>query len=237
MGGGYGYIYTSTDSGATWVQRKSAGERGWSAVASSSDGTKLVAVGRGGPGEWSKVGFLYSSSDSGVTWTLLESAGKRTWVAVASSADGTKLVAAENIDEGVGYLYVSADSGVTWTRQTSLGNQWWGTLALSSDGLKVIAAANCIYTGTALKVPLVDEPIIGPVATTSATLGATVESDGGLSIIQSGIVYGTAANPDTTGNKVISGADRGPFTVDVSGLIPNTAYHFRGYATNVQWTS
>jgi hypothetical protein len=52
-------------------------------VASSSDGTKLVALVGGGQ--------LYSSTDSGVTWIACESA--RNWYSVASSSDGSKLVA------------------------------------------------------------------------------------------------------------------------------------------------
>ena len=39
-----GYIYTSIDSGVTWVKQTSAGSRNWYSVASSADGTKIVAV-------------------------------------------------------------------------------------------------------------------------------------------------------------------------------------------------
>ena len=39
-----GFIYTSSDSGATWTERTAAGSRNWSSIASSSDGTKLAAV-------------------------------------------------------------------------------------------------------------------------------------------------------------------------------------------------
>jgi hypothetical protein len=41
-----GKIYTSTDSGVTWTPRDSS--RNWWAVASSADGSKLVAVVDGG---------------------------------------------------------------------------------------------------------------------------------------------------------------------------------------------
>ena len=40
-----GYLYTSGDSGATWMQTgTSLGAQNWASVASSSNGTKLVAV-------------------------------------------------------------------------------------------------------------------------------------------------------------------------------------------------
>ncbi len=74
---------TSTDSGVTWIVSASSPSRSWTSVASSSDGTKLVAV--------AYYGQIYTSTDSGVTWTACESS--RNWWAVASSSDGTKLVA------------------------------------------------------------------------------------------------------------------------------------------------
>jgi hypothetical protein len=55
----------------------------WNSVASSTDGTKLVAGVMGGQ--------IYTSTDSGVSWTACESV--RVWQSVASSGDGTKLVA------------------------------------------------------------------------------------------------------------------------------------------------
>ena len=38
------WFQQATDPGATWTERTSAGSRNWISVASSSDGTKLVAV-------------------------------------------------------------------------------------------------------------------------------------------------------------------------------------------------
>lgn len=54
-----GLIYTSTDSGVTWIPHDSA--RVWSSVATSADGSKLVAAVYGGQ--------IYTSIDSGVSWT------------------------------------------------------------------------------------------------------------------------------------------------------------------------
>src|SRR5206468_1194307 len=64
-----GPIYTSPDSGATWTQT-SAPDQPWASVASSVDGSKLVAavasVPYSNPGF---TGFIYFSMDSGKTWT------------------------------------------------------------------------------------------------------------------------------------------------------------------------
>jgi len=90
-----GFIYTSTDSGATWTQQTNAGRRSWSSITSSSDGTKLAAV-------VSSNGYIYTSIDSGATWTQQTSAGQRTWQSITSSSDGTKLAA---VDNNNGYIY------------------------------------------------------------------------------------------------------------------------------------
>ena len=93
-----GDIYTSTDSGVTWTAQTSGGSRLWYAVASSSDGTRLMAAVRGGD--------IYTSTDSGVTWTAQTSAGSQSWSAVASSSDGNMLVATVSN----GNIYISTDS-------------------------------------------------------------------------------------------------------------------------------
>jgi hypothetical protein len=80
-----------------WTPRDST--RAWRAVASSADGTKLVAC--------AENGLIYTSTDSGATWTARESARK--WISVASSADGTKLAACAYGD----HIYTSTDSGIT----------------------------------------------------------------------------------------------------------------------------
>ena len=121
--------------GAVWTARDSV--RGWYSVASSSDGSKLVAVVYGGQ--------IYTSIDSEVTWTVRDAV--RGWVSVASSSDGTKLVA------GVsgGQIYTSTDSGVTWTARDS--TRGWYSVSSSSDGTKLVAVVSSgqIYTS----VPIV----------------------------------------------------------------------------------
>jgi hypothetical protein len=76
--------YGSTNGGNSWLSNNLPVANSWIAVASSADGTKLVAVSQ-------KTG-IYSSTDSGQTW-ISNNAPPLIWQAVASSADGTKLFA------------------------------------------------------------------------------------------------------------------------------------------------
>ena len=138
-----GYIYTSTDSGATWATSTSAGSKYWYSITSSADGTKLAAVDN-------NSGYIYTSTDSGATWIQRTSSGQRYWTSITSSTDGTKLAA---VDNNTGYIYTSVDSGVTWTAQISSGSRYWYSITSSADGSKFAAVVGgssygYIYTST-----------------------------------------------------------------------------------------
>jgi hypothetical protein len=115
-----------------WTQT-SAPITNWVSVASSADGTKLVAV-AGQKGYAAEVGPIYTSTNSGVTWAATTAPGTN-WASVAMSAVGNKLVAAAN----GGGIYTSTDSGATWTATTApIAN--WQAVASSADGDIFVAA-------------------------------------------------------------------------------------------------
>jgi len=137
-----GYIYTSSDSGATWTTNiAGGGARSWQCIASSANGTKLVAG--------ANSGQIYTSTDSGATWN--PHGISTNWWSVASSADGTKLVAAAGGGAGAGLIYTSTDSGANWNPRAS--SQWWRGVASSADGTRLVAVVGVavpgqIYTST-----------------------------------------------------------------------------------------
>ena len=161
-------IYVSADAGATWTLTR-APSNNWSAVGSSADGAKLLAVAAATP-HWGAGAFgcgdglIYTSPDWGVTWTQT-SAPSNNWSSVVSSADGAKLVAVSapqriwnsqsNVYDyvGDGWIYSSGDSGLTWTRTLAPSN-YWTSVASSADGTTLLAAAGgrndlgMIYTST-----------------------------------------------------------------------------------------
>ena len=133
-----GSIWTSTDSGATWTERTAAGGRDWQSVASSSDGTMIVAAVTG------PHGSIWTLTDSGATWTEETAAGPRWWRTVASSSDGTKIVAAV-----YGGSIWTSSSMYGWAEQIPVGSRNWTAVASSSDGTKVAAvvAGGSVWTG------------------------------------------------------------------------------------------
>jgi hypothetical protein len=86
-------IFISTNSGITWMQT-SAPATNWISVASSADGSRLVAVAGGSRLIQNPVfnGPIYTSTNSGVTW-ISNNVPVQYWNSVASSADGGKLAA------------------------------------------------------------------------------------------------------------------------------------------------
>lgn len=96
------------------------------AVASSDDGSRLVAVVSGGQ--------ICTSTDSGASWTAHES--NRAWISVASSAEGDKLVAV--VDSG--QIDTSVDAGANWTARESTRS--WRAVASSADGSRLVAAVH-----------------------------------------------------------------------------------------------
>ena len=91
--------------------------------------------------------------------------------------------------------------------------------------------------------PTVTTPTSTAVATTTATLGGNVTSDGTANISARGVVYSVTAtnsNPQIGGTGVTTAAGTGTtgvFTVDVSSLLAGTAYTYAAYATNAAGTS
>ena len=118
-----------------WVSNTTFPGDAWS-VASSEDGTKLVA------GGWPSV---YTSTNSGATWTS-NNLPAYWWTALASSADGTHLVTSSGHG---GPLYTSTNSGTTWT-SNSLPIDYWFGVGSSADGTRLVAVVDYgyIYTST-----------------------------------------------------------------------------------------
>ncbi|MCL2037654.1 hypothetical protein FWG95_01460 [Candidatus Saccharibacteria bacterium] len=89
-----GWVYTTTNAGtaspATWTQRDPTGTgfKSWFGVASSTDGTRLMAGMDGG------LGPVYTSVDGGVSWTGQSSLPNGYWRGLAMSSNGEKMVAA-----------------------------------------------------------------------------------------------------------------------------------------------
>ena len=148
--GTFTVISTSTNSGSTWTVPSQPYNlsSSWNWVASSADGTKLVAA-EGYLG----FGHIYRSIDSGRTWSATSAPTTNEYVAIACSADGSHLLAASND----GQVYTSTNSGTTWLahnvpwNNSAIGSPHTITgVASSADGTRFFAVTSTglMYTST-----------------------------------------------------------------------------------------
>jgi hypothetical protein len=84
-------------------------------------------------------------------------------------------------------------------------------------------------------VPTPSTVITNPITmitTNSALAGGYVKDDGGASVTERGIVFGTSKEPTTSNYKVKNGSGIGEFTCNLTNLKDGTTYYVRAYAIN-----
>ncbi len=144
MIGSFNFLFSSVDSGGTWVERQPGGvQEQWRSLASDADGSNFIAGSN----------RLYTSANGGVDWTERQPAGDAefAWGSSASDDDGSNLIAA--IEHGLnGSLYTSSNGGVDWTEREPAGagvNKTW-SVASDADGSNLIVGAESgrLYTSS-----------------------------------------------------------------------------------------
>lgn len=160
-----GAIYTSADSGASWTNT-SAPTSSWTAVASSADGHKLVAL--GADSYPCHCRGIYTSTNGGVTWLSNAAPFSVPSYTLSSpitlSTDGARLAVMAYGASGGNHIYTSTNTGADWLESSAPGASW-RSIAGSADGSKLVAAG---YFGF---------PCYCGVVYTSTNLGATWTSN------------------------------------------------------------
>lgn len=101
---------------------------------------------------------------------------------------------------------------------------------LSSDDIKLIKV---LYPA----MPTVETASISDITKNSASCGGHILDDGGYHVYAKGVCWDDSRNPRTTDNKTVNGTGSGSFTSMLTGLMPNTKYYVRAYATNAEGTA
>ncbi len=88
-----------------------------------------------------------------------------------------------------------------------------------------------------IELPQVTTSGVTNVKATSATTGGKITSYGGGNILDKGVCWSTAENPDITGLHITNDTVTDNYTSTLTGLAENTKYYVRAYATNQNGTS
>ena len=136
----------------------------------------------------------------------------------------------------------------------SYNGYWWSSTDYSStnargrlmfyDNSFVVSSVYGKYHGLSVRcikdspvVPTITTTDASSIASTTATSGGNITSDGGSAVTTRGVCWGTATNPTAANSKTSDGTGIGTFTSNLIGLIENTTYYVRAYATNSIGTS
>ncbi len=100
---------------------------------------------------------------------------------------------------------------------------------------------NFSIQGTGITVPTLTTSAAIAIATTSATLGGNITSDGGAAVTERGVVYSTTDNTPTIGEPGVTqdtnGSGTGSFSETIGSLTIAAHYYYQAYAVNSQGTS
>lgn len=87
-------------------------------------------------------------------------------------------------------------------------------------------------TNSDITIPVLTTSDVVSITQISAVSGGDISSEGGANVNSRGICWSASPVPTIYDNKTIEGAGPGSFTSSITGLIANTTYYVRAYATN-----
>jgi len=156
-------------------------------------------------------GNLYYSTNNGLTWMLISS-----------------FTATSTVNPTVFNQVISGVAGQSlvkfkWNYTGSWGYYW------AVDDINI--------TGTQANLPIVTTSSVSGITSNSAVSGGSISSSGASPVTARGVCWGTSINPSLSGNYTVDGNGTGTYFSTITGLLPNTAYYIRAYATNSFGTS
>ncbi len=104
--------------------------------------------------------------------------------------------------------------------------------AYATNGIGTVYGNEVQFSISAVLPVVTTSNWVQNISSTSAIVGGSVVSNGGVPIVEKGICWSTGNNPTYQSNRTIEGTALGDFSSSISNLYPNTQYFFRAYAKN-----
>jgi hypothetical protein len=242
------------DNGTNWVPSVPAGNAAGDML--FWDGSVWVVIPAGTTGQ------LLQSGGSGMPVWVNSAAPYPTatlTTTTASAITGITATSGGNITSDAGLSVLargvcwSTIPGPTTANSKTTDGSGTGVFTSSLTGLSPVTtyyvrayATNSAVTTYGNQVSFITLPVLPTLITTTAsaitgttaTSGGNVTNDGGATITERGICYGTTANPTTANTKVIDPSPGvGVFVSNLTSLTGYTTYHVRAYAINITGTA
>ena len=112
------------------------------------------------------------------------------------------------------------------------GNKFYYIRAYATNSVGT-AYGNLVIITTIGGIPVVSTSAVTSITPNSVICGGNIINDGGAAITELGVCYSISPNPTINNNKMaMGGSGKGIFSDTITGLVPNTTYYLRAYATN-----
>jgi uncharacterized protein (TIGR02145 family) len=153
-------------------------------------------------------------------------------------ASDLKIHAAGYLEYVYGGLLYRGAQGFYWSStQTALNGAWQfhftptfcGMVQTIKSSAQVV---RCLRDAVTVSIPSVTTSPVSDIAQTTATGGGNVTYDGGATVTERGVCWSTATDPTINGFHSTDGSGTGTFLSNLTGLVANTLYYVRAYATN-----
>lgn len=217
--------WLSINSGTTWTQKRSVGQRSLSA---SSDGRVVIAI---------EGSILKMTSDTGTVWSTVAKPGTQNLplAGVAVSGNGKNLILAVNN----GFLWLSNSAGASWI-QSDYNNFSTGSYLqydtnlsvwISRDGLH-LASVQLFSTDIEenfINAPSAPTPLNVSVASTNASLSWSAPSSAGDAAVSD---YSIQYSTDGTHWSSFAHTASTATSATITGLTNGISYYFRVAGVN-----
>ena len=215
-----GYIYISKNGGNSWSILLDQSRAFRSGVAVSGNGQTIVTA--------EEEKYIHISKDGGNTWTIITNTGEQSWTTISVSDNGSTIVAATRF----GIVFYSRDSGNTWFSYNGSSGQYGTKVTISGNGNSIVQTG--LSMSTKIGVGSIDSgipvyPTITTIASSTATSSATITWQTDIPST-SQVEYGVTSA--YTASTTLNLATTTEHFVSVTGLIPETIYHFRVLSKN-----
>ena len=190
-------------------------------------------------------GYEHSSNNNGVDWLLVGDHMKSTtgW---PSGTNGTDDYGFNGIPSGKrynsgGFIYKDIHNYYWSVAEISTSQAWTRSLFSTNSRLNKNNADKS--HGFSVRCVKTVEPLIAsiPIASTDSLYDDTNSSviaegnvlyEGGVGVTEKGFCWNMTGNPTLVDSFIVEGYGIGSFTSTITGLLANTTYYIRAYATN-----
>ena len=145
------------------------------------------------------------------------------------------ILASMDAQKGVIVNFKSGNNSVSLTG-LSKGTTYYYKAYATDKYITIYGDMKTFTTG--IDYPTLTTNTVSSITSTRATCGGSISSNGGGTITAKGVCWSTASNPTIDlATKTVDGTGTGSFTSSITGLLPETTYYVRAYATNEKGTA